>query len=373
MMRLPSALLGLLVLGLVSACDSGGPSPEDVGSVYVFNYGQFGNDASGSITTYDPTTGLTGRLDRPGGLPQAAVVVEGNVYVLLNYSDSFTTGRGLVNVVSPSTGNVVRQFEVVTPRGLAVLNGIAYVSALFDGGEGGTFVGNGVTPINLATGEIGELIPTGPNPEAVVVANGRVFVANSGFGFGSTLSVLSGGAVTDTVDIGCAGPNEMVAVSDAEIWVVCTGRSDFDTGQVAAPGEVLVVDAQSLLVTERFTFDGELLGGAALGQDATYDPDRNEFYVLQSVPGGDAADTIYRFDVGGRRLVAGLEITGEDASGIGFGGGQLYVGRLNGLNPFSDVGSVSVHERDGTEAARFEAGIVPTAFAFIDADLVAQE
>lgn len=346
------ALAALLVLG---ACDSGGPDDDAVGTVYVFNQGQFGNDNSGTITTYDPTTGQTGRLENPRALAQAGVFDGSDLYVLLNYSDSFTTGRGLVNVVSPSTGNVVRQFEVGTPRGLAVLDGVAYVSDLY---------GGGVTPITLATGTIGAVIPTGDNPEGVATAGGRVFVANSGFGFGNTLSVLAGGAVTNTLDLGCAGPNDVVAVDDAYVWVICTGRSDFTTGTVDVAGQIVVVNAATLSVVNRFSFTGELLGGAALGQDAAYDPATGTLYVLQTFSGTDASDFILRFDTDSRRLEAGLELTGPDASGIGFGGGQLYVGRLNDLNPFSDDGVVTVHERNGAETARFTAGIVPSAFAF---------
>ena len=365
MLRLSRFALLLLPLAL-AACDSSSPGTGSVAAVYVLNQGQFGNDASGAVTTYNPVTEATGRLTRPGGNVQAAHVEGDRLYLLINFGDSFSTGRGRIDVIDTATGETIRQIDVGTPRGMAVVGETAFVTDLY---------GASVTPVDLASGTIGAAIPVGDNPEGVAASGDRVFVANSGFGYGTTLSVVSAsGRQTDsTVDLGCVGPDEVVADGDGDIWVMCTGRSDFETGEIAASGQVVVLDGSTLDIVERFEFSGELLGGAALGQDAAYDAARGDLYVIRIASGINAADTVTRFATGRNALDAELSVSGSDLSGVGFADDRLYLAHLDALNPFSDDGTVTFHDRSGDEIARFTAGVVPAAFAFASRDLTTQE
>lgn len=344
------ALLCALALTL-AACDSTGPDDGPVTGVYVLNQGAFGNDASGGVTVYDPETGSAGAFAAPGGLVQSGVVREGRLYLLVNFSDSFSSGRGRLDVIDVETGQTVQQIDVGTPRGIAFTDDeTAFVTDLY---------GAAVTPVDLATGTAGTPIPVGDNPEGIAASGGRLFVANSGFGTGSTLSVIRADSreVTETVDLDCENPNEVVADARGRIAVVCLGRSDFATGEVVAPARVLLLDAATLAVREDALFLGETFG-SALGQDAAYDAEANALYVLAG------SDEVLRLFLSSEREAETIAIAENNASGVGFADGRLYVARLDEANPFSDDGSVTVHDPEGALLDTFEAGVVPSAFAF---------
>lgn len=353
MPRLSRLALLLLPLAL-AACDSNDPDERaDVAGVYVLNQGAFGNDASGSVTVYDPETMATSSLAAPGGLVQSGAIRDGKLYLLLNFSNSFSTGSGRLDVIDVETGATERQIDVGTPRGIAFSGGTAYVTNLY---------GASITPVDLASGTAGTPIPVGQNPEGLAVSGGELFVANSGFGAGSTLSVIdaSTNAVVETLDLGCSGPNEVIADGDGDLWVVCTGSTDFSTGDVTG-GQVIAIDAASRDVVARFEYDGETLGGAALGQDAAFDPAAEFLYVIQTIAGED--DYVIRFDTRSNDFEAESTVSGGDLSGIGFAGDRFYLARLDPDNPFSDNGTVSIQERSGAFAGSFDAGVIPAAFA----------
>ncbi|MEL6614501.1 MAG: hypothetical protein AAFQ43_02115 [Bacteroidota bacterium] len=339
----------LLPLAL-AACDSSAPG-DDVSGVYVLNQGAFGNDASGGVTTYDPETGTAGALSAPGGLVQAGVVRDGRLYLLINFSDSFTTGRGRLDVIDVETGATLQQIDVGTPRGIAFVGQTAFVTDLY---------GAAVTPVDLASGTAGTPIPVGDNPEGIAFASGQLFVANSGFGFGTTVSVIDPGArtVTETIDLECESPNDVLTDERDNVWVMCNGRSDFSTGNVVAPGQILGLDADARTVVSRSVFGGQTLGGSALGQDLAYDADEDELYFIAS------PDEVLRFFPRDSSTPESILVAGGNAAGIGFADGQLYVARLDAANPFSDDGAVSVVSPDGTVTDGFDAGVVPAAFAF---------
>ncbi len=347
------ALLLALPLAL-AACNSTEPDESgSVSGVYVLNQGAFGNDASGSVTVYDPET-MTASTISPGGLVQAGAVRASTLYLLVNFSDSFSTGSGRLDLIDVETGATQRQIDLGTPRGIAFVGETAYVTALY---------GAGVTPVDLASGTAGTPIPVGDNPEGIAASGGELFVANSGFGFGSTLSVIdpASGAVVETIELGCAGPNDVIADRDGDVWVMCTGRSDFNTGEVVENGQVIAIDADSREIVKRFTFAGETLGGAALGQDMAFDFEAEFLYVIQSNSGED--DAVIRYDTRENAFEAESPITGADVSGIGFAGDRFYLARLDPDNPFSDAGTVTIQERSGAFAGTFDAGVIPAGFA----------
>ena len=350
--RLSRAAL-LPALLAVAACDSGGET-VDVDGVLVGNQGTFGNDASGTVTVADADGSDARALALPDGLVQDVVVVDGDVFVLRNFSDSFTTGRGRIDVLDGETLAVTAQIEAGTPRGMAVAAGTAFVPSLY---------GAAVTPISLATLTAGTPIPVGDNPEGIAAVGTRVYVANSGFGAGSTLSVIDAAtqAVVETVELGCAGPNDVLADGDGDVWVLCTGASDFTTGEVTADGQVVTVDGATGAVVARDRFAGETIGGAALGTDLAFDRDRNAVFALQSRAGAD--DRVVRYDAGANVRGLVLDVGGADVAGIAVGDGRIYLGRLDAANPFSDDGEVTVHTIDGTQTASFGAGVIPAAFA----------
>ncbi len=349
-------LLPLLLV--LAACDASGD--DATAAVYVGSQGIF-SDNGGTVTAYDPETGAATADAVPdlGGLVQNLKVRGGRLYVFLNFDDSFTTGRGRIDVVDLETGQRTQQIDVPTPRDWAVVEGTAYVSSLY---------GQALMPVYLATAQTGPSVQVGVHPEGVAAVGNRVFVANygtneNGFGSGRTVSVLSAvnNRVIETIDVGCDGPRAALADDDGEVWVVCTGRTIFDAsynviGQTT--GEVVVIDASTAAVVTRIALDGQV-GSGALGQDAAISLAREEVYVV-------VGQTLRRFDTRTNAASGQIEVPGAPISAVAYDDAtdRLYLGRLDADSPYAGDGMVTVHTRDGAEVARFGAGVIPGAIAF---------
>lgn len=352
MRRFPLLLLALFV----AACDTTTPTPAETTAVFVGNQGIF-TDNSGSVTRHDPETGTTtpDAVADLGGLVQNVVVYNDRLYVLLNFDDSFSTGRGRIDVIDLATGARERQIDVPVPRSMAVVGGTAYVSNLYSAS---------VTPVFLATGQTGAPIAVGENPEGVAAIGQRVYVANFGFGFYDYLSIIDApsGTATRTPRL-CDGPRALAVDAEDDLWVVCTGRFDFGTGTVAAPGEVLVLDGQTAEVLARFPAPG-LLGTSALGTDAALSASRDELFV--AAPGG-----LLRFDTAANAAAGRLDVPDAEISAVAFDDatGRLFLGRMDPANPYAADGAVTIHDpATGAETGRFGAGVIPGAVAFRQTD-----
>lgn len=355
MSRIRFALVALLAL-TVSACDSS--EPDDLSDVvlYVGNAGNF-SDNSGSLTRYAPETGATTQDAVPdlGGLVQNMTSTGDELVVLLNFKDSFSTGRGRIDVIG-GAGQRVRQIDVSTPRALGGGGSSGYVSNLY---------ADTVTPVDLTTGAAGAPIPVGARPEGVVEAAGRVYVANADFGKGTTVSVIQNGAVAETLADVCAGPRTLLADREQEVWVVCTGQSVFTTGAVTAPGQVVVLDGATGEVRQRVVFEGETLGSATQGQDGFVTDDGRQVFVV-------ADGAVLRFDTRSNTLAARIETPGAPIGAVAYSAldGRLYVARVDADNPYTVDGMVTIHDLTGAELGGFAAGIAPAALAFVTLDRV---
>jgi len=354
-------LIFCVALGL-AACDTTTETASaDV--VYVGNQGNF-SDNNGSVTRYEPETGAVTQDAVPnlGGLVQNLYGGGNTLRVLLNFDDSYTTGRGRIVEFDVVNRRRTGEVDVRTPRAYGLGPTVtsvgpttAFVSNLYD---------DTVTPVDFVTGHAGTPIPVGGAPEGVVSASGRTYVANGGYGYGTTLSVLdtADGTVLGTVEDVCDGPRTLLVDREQEVWVICTGASDFNTGEVTAPGQVVVLDGATGTVRQRYVAGGTL-GSATLGVDGVVTIDsadnRDEVYVI--APGG-----LLRFDATTNTLVGPIDVPGAPIGAVAYDtrAGQLYLGRPNAQNPYGADGTVTIHDRSGTQVGQFTAGIAPSAIVF---------
>ncbi|MEM1125830.1 MAG: DUF5074 domain-containing protein [Bacteroidota bacterium] len=352
--RLTPALLALLLL-LLPGCelfgDDNDPEPITTG-VYVANQGNF-SDGNGSVTVYDPATESAAPLLADiGSIIQSLFLTEDRLFVMAN------TGAR-VEIVELETGARTSAVEgLVSPRYMAQVDADkAYVTNLFKE----NFAGGIVDVVNLQTGTVTSTFDVGDNPEGVAVVGDRAYVANHGFGAGSSVSVIDTDTdtVIETVDVDCAGPRFVMAgdIQD-DVFVICTGRTLFDAdfnpvGEV--PGALRILDAQTGAVIDRLDLDTQL-GASGPGQDAYWAQAANELYVVQG------PTTVLRFDTRTGALVGTLELPGDPIGAVAYDAQaeRLYVGRVAS---FTESGSVTIHDRDGVQVGSFVAGIAPT---FID-------
>ena len=189
-MRYPNLLAApLLALLLLTGCnpdkDPGAKPAPDTTSVFVVNEGNF-NRANGSVSLYSKPDKRVTTLDLfqsangrgLGDVVQSMTVRDNRAYLVVNNSNK-------LEVVSVPD---FRAVGVVTglhgPRYFLPVSATrGYVT------QWGNFAGvrSGIKVVDLATYAVVDSILTGNLPERLVLAAGRVFVANSG---GNTLTVI---------------------------------------------------------------------------------------------------------------------------------------------------------------------------------------
>ncbi|MDZ4700251.1 MAG: hypothetical protein SH809_11135 [Rhodothermales bacterium] len=338
---------GLVVALLASSSTLAFAQSEPI-ALFVGNQGNF-SDANGTVTVIDPNTlGATqDAVPNLNTLVQSIALHKGTAYVMANTSDRID----LFDVDSRErTGQIA---GVPSPRYLRVVGADkAYVSNLFDAT---------VTIIRLSDASVQGTIPVGDNPEAIAVAGGRVYVANHGFGAGTTLTVIDPltDVVVETVTPGCDGPRMLEGDLEGDLWVMCTGNTvyndDFTEIISQSNGRVVVLAGGTGDVVASFDATSQLGTGIG-GQDVYYDAVSRRFLVIEGM-------SLLAFDTASNVSLPTVSIPGSEALGaVAYDDvtSRFFVGRLNG---FTEAGFVSVHDTQGREVGRAAAGIAPSSIA----------
>ena len=323
---------------------------QEILGVYVANQGNFSTN-DGSVTWYDLSTGLAENVFVDFGSLAHSLTLDGNYgYVASNTSNA-------IDVLRLSSNARIGQIPAVaSPRYITVISpGKAYVSELYSAQ---------VRVLNLQSLEIMSSVPTGSNPEDIAVVGDRAFVANSGFGADSTLTVINtrSDAVIGTLELGCDGPRHLEVDQEGELWAFCNGHtvynSDFTQVIERTNGAVVVLDPQTGDVLNRIELDFQP-GAGALGQDTFYSPDSEEIFLIRNDPA-----SLLIFDTALNAFKEELVLSGEESvGGLVYDAGrrQLYIGRIVS---YTVPGFVQIINRDDlSEAGRFSAGIAPAHLA----------
>ncbi|PSQ97921.1 MAG: hypothetical protein BRD55_00515 [Bacteroidetes bacterium SW_9_63_38] len=343
------SLLPLLPLGLVgcdlAGLDDSGPSPAD--GVYVANQGNFG-DGNGSVTVYDPAdqTAQPEAISGLGSIVQGVALRDTSLLVMANTGarvDLFSTN-------GPTQTGQVTGFN--SPRYATFTDETtAYIT---DQSPFGSSASPAVRILNVngAQSQVVDSIPVSGNPEGIAVSEptDRAFAALGAFGASTLVAVLntSQNTLDREVDIGCA-PRDVVADNDGDVFALCSDAAS-----------AVILDAGSGTVDTTLALPDTAESASGVGDPASYDADSEELYI--------ASDSgIIRVNTASNTVEAtvnvGLSRT-PGAVGYDSGDGVLYVARLNPSSPFTSAGTVTIHERDGTQMGSFGAGIAPTYIAF---------
>ena len=317
---------------------------------YVGNQGNF-SDANGSITLYETGSAIT----TPDAIPNLNTLVQ-NIFLHNDKGYIMANTSNRIDVVDLTSNTRISQIiNVPSPRYMAFASDQkAYVSNLFS---------ESVTVINLDDNCPEDTIGVGPNPEDIAVVAGRAYVANHGFGAGTTLSVIdiATDSLIETIDVACDGPRTLEVDYDEELWVFCTGNTvyndDFTEIIAETNGQVIVLDGATGAEVDRIELDAQL-GAASGGQDAFYDLTTREAYAVQG-------NNILVFDTRTNMQLEPIAIPGEEAIGaVAYEAGtdQLYLGRITS---FTTAGFVSIHDRNGAETTRFTTGVAPASIALL--------
>jgi YVTN family beta-propeller protein len=218
--------------------------------LYVLNQGIF-NDNNSTLSFYsysskqvtpDIFNSVNGR-----GLGDTGNDIEiygSKMYIVVNVSST-------IEVVNPNTGKSIKQIKLFNgtqprqPRDIVFYKNNAFVTS-YDGT---------VAVIDTAALTASQFIPVGRNPEQLAVANGKIYVANSGGldypNYDNTVSIinLSTLTVTKTLTV-VVNPQNVVADNNGNVYVLSAG--DY----ASVPSSLAVIDDNADVVKTQTNFDG---------------------------------------------------------------------------------------------------------------------
>ncbi|HEY6915583.1 MAG TPA: DUF5074 domain-containing protein [Paludibacter sp.] len=325
--------------------------PEISTGVFVLNEGKYKSN-NASLTYYDFATGFASAdlfLDKNnrglGDTGQDIIKYGSNLYIAM-YKSS------LIEVVNATTGMSIKSIPMVngsnepsSPRTLTAANGKVYI-VLFDGH---------VTQLDTTSLTLGTTITVGANPDASVISNNKLYVANTG-GMAavkdSTISVINLSTFTEekkiTVNL---NPQGIKADAYGDIYVVSNG--DY----TSIPGKFQRIEAGTDKVTDINVAvkDFEISGDNAYIYNFTYDENwqatnktiavydvKNEKLVKENIVATPIAKTPYCINI---------DPTTND----------IYLG----VTDYVSLGKMYCFDKNGALKFTFTTGLNPSKVIFI--------
>jgi len=276
-----------------------------------------------------------------GDVANSMVIEDTLGYIVVNNSNK-------IEVISINTFKRIRTINLPagsSPRNLVIVDGNkACVTNLFR---------NSIFVINLADGSILNEIAVGANPEGITYENGKVFVANSGFGAGNTISVvdLAQNKEVQTIEVG-DNPQWVEIDRSDNLIVLSAGSygSDYNSPDDDTPGGLWKVNVKNMTL-----IDSLILEKGKHPSELTVSSESNKGFFIYD--GG-----IVRFDTDALSVTKSALVTGffyhvryNDVSD------RLFV--LDAKN-FVDPGELIIYDMDGKEQERYTVGIIPGFVAF---------
>jgi DNA-binding beta-propeller fold protein YncE len=345
-------LLTFLVLGL-NACkdDDGGPEVTRYESgIFIANEGPFQN-GSGTVSFWDRATGettqdifATANAGEPAGnILQSIHFHNGKVYLVVNNAGKIIVADG------ETFEKEAEILGLAQPRYiLPVSNDKAFVTQW--GADGLT---GSVALVNLKTFTVEKTIPTGSGPEKMLQIGDRLYVANSGGGFGgidSTLAVidLTLESFLYKITVG-KNPNSLVVDKNGAIWVGTSGFYDWSnpSNPLNSPGSLSKLEngAATLTVT---------LPDQAY--DLTINSDGDQLFFLENNYGG----AVFELGIDETSVSLTPYIAGAFYA-LDFDRVEKTL-LLGDAKDFQSNGEVRVYDLTGAPKRVIPAGVIPGAF-----------
>jgi YVTN family beta-propeller protein len=277
-----------------------------------------------------------------GDVPNSMTVWDTLGFVIVNNSNK-------IEVIGLKSWKSIKTIEMpagASPRNLAVVSDSkAYITNLF---------ANTVAVLDLKTLSLTQTsIAVGANPEELLLCEGKVYVANSGFGSGNTISVIdpTSDKVVNTIKVG-DNPTALMVDDDEELYVLCTGRWPAwgDTTDTGTNGGVYVIDPKSQTVTDSILVTGH-------PSEITYAGNDMGFFLLNG--------NVVSFSTETNKILNATFIKGTfsyyalEADPISQ---QLFV--LDAKD-YQSNGEAIIYDFNGQEQKRFTVGIIPGAVTFV--------
>ncbi len=218
-------ILGLISMGLfISSCDNNDdtePKGKYENGILITNEGIFrSGNGSVSFYSYDEDTVANeifkAENNRPlGDIVQSLTRTNDKVLIAINNSNK-------VEIVNSDDFKSIASVEVMQPRYIAVEDDKAYVSSWANGGK--------VYIIDLGSYTVVDSIEVGSAPEGLIIENNKLYVANTGWGYEQTVSIikLSDLSTVKTLNVDADSPAHFVKDKNDMIWVLANGKVIYD-------------------------------------------------------------------------------------------------------------------------------------------------
>lgn len=348
-----SLSLCLLLVTLLASCrdDKNDPTPNPVPTaerkgLFVLAEGSFnGNNSSLTYYDFESTQAVADQFSSQNGrgLGDTAndVVVYGSkMYIVVN-------GSSTVEVVNARTAKSLKQIDMKNngvarqPRYIVFNKNKGYISS-YDGT---------VAVLDTASLTIEKYITVGRNPEQMAIANGKLYVANSGGldfpNYDKTVSVIDLTTLTETKKITVVlNPQTVKADQYGDIYVLSTGNYADVNSSLA------IIDSKTDAVKSARDFTG---GDMAIKGDSAYITEYTGAIKLYNVK----TETVIKdnFVSDGTSFTSVYGVAVDELSG------EVFV--TDAKNYVSN-GTVTCFAKDGTRKYSIPTGISPKKVVFIN-------
>lgn len=201
--------------------------------VYILNSGSMGQNNS-TLDYYDPTTNIyTGKIFenqnnnlKIGDTGNNMVIYGSKMYIFATNSNKIyiTDLKGKLLKYEDNTDAIISPLNASNqpqkPREGVAYNGKVYVS-LYDGY---------VAKIDTSSMNITQTVQVGTYPEQLAVAKNKLYVANSGYGDGTTVSEidLNNFTVSKTINVE-VNPNKVLSDKNGNVYIISWGKYSNDS------------------------------------------------------------------------------------------------------------------------------------------------
>ncbi len=348
-------LIALPLFAFLSSCSKDPASPETPSAaipaargVYVLNEGDFADAAGARLSLYDlgrDTVSVdvvegANAGQHLGNTGDDMILFRDKLYVLMSGSENIV-------VVSTADHHIVQSmfYPGRVPHSM-VLDSVRsrlYVTELYR---------NAVVALDLATLNVVDTVAVGPNPQEMLLDGDVLYVCNSGYGSGRTVSVVHVAplAVTKTLTLR-EGPTGITRAADGSIFVACTGNP---YSVPAVPGGVYRINAASRSVQDSIIVNDPLWGTVSAGTNG-------DIFFIGVTPGSYYGGPVYRYVITSKTLSASAIPGTYYGMAVDASSGDVYAADAKN---FAGKGEVRVYSQALTLKRTLTVQKGPAVFAF---------
>ena len=298
---------------------------------FIINEGNFMSN-NGEISFYNTETGelinnIYSKQNNEASL--------GDVVQSMCFSDTLA----LISV------NNSKKVEIVNAQNfkhVSTILGLIYPRYIIPVKENISALTNGKNPgevcfINASQNKVVKRLTVGNEPENLLLANNKIFVANGAWGHDSTISIINANTyeLIKTMSVG-DGATDLVSDKNGNIWVLCQGKSKYDFGE-DTPSKLVCINPENYDIIEEVTI-------GIMGDDfypVRIATDINEDYIYYIEQTG-----VYRININNPQHKEWFIIGSYYGLEINHDNGNVYVFSDNG---FTGSGTMTIYNNNGSK------------------------